>query len=489
MTARRFKEGSHEYDAVIVGAGPNGLSAAVVLARAGWKVRVIEARETVGGGARTAELTRPGFQHDVCSAIYPLTVGSPYLSTLPLGEHGLRWIQPPVALAHPLDDGTAAVMAHGDFAATGRASASPRTLWPGASSAADRGRMGAAGVRDPGASALPASSFSHGALRPLGAALGGGAARSRFRGPRARALFAGLAGHSFLPLDMLPTAAVALVLAASGHAVGWPLPEGGAQRIPDALRALLEAAGGTSKPDGRSNRWTSCPRRAPISSISARRSSCAGAACAGRRATAAGSPATAMGRASSRSTGRSPVRSPGRPKRAAAPARSISAARARRSRPPSAPPGAAAFREALRAGRPAEPVRSHPRAGRQPTGWAYCHVPNGSTVDRTARHRGDRSSASLPASAISFWPGTPSTARRWRPTTPTASAATSTAAPPLCGQLFTRPVARLVPYATPDQRVFLCSASTPPCGGVHGMCGYHAAQAVLRRFWDASSRF
>jgi len=138
MTTR----GSNEYDAVVVGAGPNGLSAAVALAQAGWKVHVVEARETVGGGARTAELTLPGFHHDVCSAIYPFTIGSPYLSTLPLDEHGLRWIHPPVALAHPLDDGTAAVMAYRDFQETGRASASSRTLWPGAGSCSRSRRAG-----------------------------------------------------------------------------------------------------------------------------------------------------------------------------------------------------------------------------------------------------------------------------------------------------------------------------------------------------------
>jgi phytoene dehydrogenase-like protein len=483
MTTRRSNERSKEYDAVVVGAGPNGLSAAVTLARAGWKVRVIEARETVGGGARTAELTLPGFQHDVCSAIYPFTVGSPYLSKLPLDEHGLRWIHPPVALAHPLDDGTAAVMAYRDFAETGEsfgeledALAWRRLLQPIAAGWAPLASEVLGPLRFPRHPFLLAR-FGLSALRTADSLL-----HSRFRGPRARALFAGLAGHSFLPLDMLPTAAVALLLAASGHAVGWPLPEGGAQRIPDALKRLLEAAGGTVEtgrlvnsldelPAARAYlldlgpaqllrwsglRWPKGYRRrlaryrygpgvfkidwALSGPIPWRAEAC-------RRAGTVHVGGTAEEIAVSEHD----------------------AWHGRVTEKPFILVGQSSLFDATRA-----------PAGAQ-TGWAYCHVPHGSTVDRTA---------AIEAQIERFAPGF----RDLILARHTINSAALEAYNPNCvggdinggaatlAQLFTRPVARLVPYATPDPRVFLCSASTPPSGGVHGMCGYQAAQAVLRRF-------
>jgi phytoene dehydrogenase-like protein len=468
------------FDAVVVGAGPNGLSAAVTLARAGWRVQVIEAAQTVGGGVRSAALTLPGFLHDVCSAIYPLAVGSPYLSTLPLEEHGLRWIHPPVALAHPLDDGTAAVLARWDFAETGESlgdaadgRAWRRLLQPIAKGWESLATDALAPLR------FPRHPFFMARFGLLGMRSGAGLARDRFRGPRARALFAGMAGHSFLPLEMIPTAAFGLLLAASGHAVGWPQPAGGAQRVSDALAGLLAASGGSIETGWRVRSLDELPpARAYLLDLTPAQLLRWGGLRwpEGYRRRLArfryGPGVFKMDWALS-----GPI-----PWRAEACRRAgtvhvggtleeISASESdafegRLAERPFVLVGQASLFDPSRA-----PAGSH-------TAWAYCHVPNGSAVDRTA---------AIEAQIERFAPGFRDLvlARHAMNTAaledynPNCVGGDINGGAAILSQLFTRPVARLVPYATPDPRVFLCSASTPPTGGVHGMCGYHAAQAAM----------
>ena len=229
-------------DAIVVGAGPNGLAAAIVLAQAGLSVRVLEAADSVGGGARSAELTLPGFVHDVCSAIHPLGVASPFFRTLPLAEHGLEWIEPPAALAHPFDDGTAALLERSPDAAAPTLGADGnrwrRLFAPLALDAEPLLDDVLAPLHLP---AHPLALARFGARAMLPATV---LARLSFRGTMARGLFAGLAAHSMLPLERPPSAAFGLALGLLGHGVGWPFPQGGSQRLSDALASYLRSLGG-----------------------------------------------------------------------------------------------------------------------------------------------------------------------------------------------------------------------------------------------------
>ncbi|HEY2801919.1 MAG TPA: NAD(P)/FAD-dependent oxidoreductase, partial [Chthoniobacterales bacterium] len=239
-----------ERDAIVVGSGPNGLAAAITLARAGCSVRVFEANATIGGGARSAELTLPAFVHDVCSAIHPLAVGSPFFKALALDRHGLEWIQPPIALAHPLDDGSAVAL---------RRSVAETADSLGADAAAYRRLMQPLARNWEQLAAEFLQPMLHLPRHPLilarfgveAIASAAAVAKFSFKGEAARALFAGLAAHSLLPLEAPASAAFGLVLGAAGHAVGWPLPRGGAQAIADALALRLRELGGEIETDRR----------------------------------------------------------------------------------------------------------------------------------------------------------------------------------------------------------------------------------------------
>src|SRR5262245_1136587 len=230
------------YDAIVVGSGPNGLAAAIALAQHKASVLVVEGSETIGGGARSAELTLPGFVHDVCSAVHPMGIGSPFLRTLPLAEHGLEWVQPPITFAHPFDDGTAAAQQRSveETAATlGVDERAYRRLMGPLSRDADKLFGDLLGPFRLPRHPIAAFRFGRRAIRS-----GRGLAEAFFRGEPARALFAGLAAHAILPLESRPGAAIALMLGIAGHAVGWPMPRGGSQRIADALASYLRSLGG-----------------------------------------------------------------------------------------------------------------------------------------------------------------------------------------------------------------------------------------------------
>ena len=511
--------------ATVVGAGPNGLAAAIVLAAAGRRVTVLEREPTVGGGCRSAELTLPGFVHDTCSTVHALAGASPLLRRLPLAEHGLELAHPSAPLAHPLDDGTAVLLER---------SVAKTAAGLGPDGAAYR-RMIEPLVREAGPlfgdllgplraprHPLTLARFARGAVRSAA-----GLARGRFAGERARALLAGCCAHSMLPLEAPLSASFGIVLAVGAHAVGWPVARGGSQRLADALASHLRALGGTIEtgrpvasldelPSGAgAGRVRVTPR--PPQGLARPRRPPGGPR---RRAPAPGGGAAARG---GRRAGAGAVRpdAPPRPLLALAGPRLPAGYRRRLARyrygpgvfkldwalsgpiPWAAPEAAragtlhlggtlgeiAAAERAVAGGRhPDRPFVLLVQASRfdptrapvgRHTAWAYCHVPNGSARDMTA---------AIEAQVERFAPGF---SRLVLARSAIDSAELERRNPNYVGgdingglqdarQLFTRPVARPVPYTTPLPGVLICSSSTPPGGGVHGMSGYWAARAALR---------
>jgi phytoene dehydrogenase-like protein len=468
------------HDAVVVGSGPNGLAAAITLARAGRSVLVVEGGETLGGGLRTEELTLPGFRHDTCSAIHPLGVASPFMRSVPLEAHGVEWLYPPAPVAHPLDDGTA-VMLERSLAETGTGlgpdgGAWRRLLGPFAAGA-DEVLDGILGPPRLPRHPHMLARFASVALRSAE-----GLARARFEGERARALLAGNAAHSMRPLDARATASFGLVLAMLGHAVGWPLARGGSGSIAGALASILRSLGGeieTGRPVSSLAELDGA--RTILLDVTPRQLlALAGASIAGRYrralerfrygpgvvkvdyALAAPVPwrAPACGRAATVHLG-------GRLEEISAAERTVWLGHV-----PRRPFVLVAQQSLFDADR--APAGRH-------TLWAYTHVPNGSAEV-------DRAVAAIEAQLERFAPGFRHLVLARSVLGPAGLEARN---PNLVGgdinggsaelrQLVARPVWRPTPYRTPLRGVYLCSSSTPPGGGVHGMCGYHAARAALR---------
>jgi len=479
--------------ATIVGSGPNGLAAAIVLAEAGWAVRVLEGAETIGGGCRTEALTLPGFVHDVCSAVHPLGGGSPFFSTLPLAEHGLRFLQPEIPLAHPFDDGTAAVLGRTIDETVesldAEDGASYRRLMGPLVSGWDRLVAEALAPLHVPRSLRSGLLLARFGLRGLRSA--SGLARSRFRGQRAQGLFAGLAGHSMLPLDQAGSAAIGLVLGAAGHAVGWPIPQGGARSIAEALAGHLRSLGGSIE----TGRWVRSlddldqrdlpgipsPGHAVLLDVTPRQL----LGLAGERLPAGYRRRLARFRYGPGVFKVDWALSGPIPWRAEAcrragtvhlggTLREIAASEA------AAWSGEHAERPYVLLSQPTLVDPSRAPAGRH-VAWGYCHAPSGSTEDRTA---------AIEAQVERFAPGFRDlvlarhtmTARDFEAHNPNDVGGDINGGAATLGQLLFRPVARLSPYSTPVPGLFLCSASTPPGGGVHGLCGVFAARVAISAF-------
>jgi phytoene dehydrogenase-like protein len=466
------------WDAIVVGSGPNGLTAAIALVQAGRSVLVLEAAPTIGGGTRTAELTLPGFRHDVCSAIHPLALASPFLRRLPLQEHGLEFVHPEIPLAHPLGDGTAAVLHRSlDETAAGLGADGAaygtlmRPLVAGWGTLLDDLLGPLRRPRHPIADAR----FARAGLRSAV-----GLARSRFAGASARALLAGNAAHAMRPLTAPTTAAFGLTLMMLGHAVGWPAAAGGSQAIADALASLLRSLGGEIQ-TGREVRSHTELRgvRAVLFDLTPRQIvAIAGDDLSARYRRALGRFRYGPGvfKLDYALDGPVPWTAPecrragtvhlggslDEIERAEA-----EVARGRHARRPYVLVAQQSLFDPSRA-----PGEAH-------TLWAYCHVPNGSPLD--AR---DAIEAQIERHA----PGFRDLIRARSALGPAGLQARNAnyVGGDINGgaadlrQLFARPVARPVPYTTPNPRYFVCSSSTPPGGGVHGMCGWYAARAALR---------
>lgn len=468
-----------DYDAIVIGSGPNGLAAAITMARAGCRVRVYEGGSTVGGGMRTLELTLPGFQHDICSAIHPLGFSSPFFTQLPLEKYGLEWVHPDVPLAHPFEDGTGAALYPS-------VEATAETLGPDAARyrqlmqplAVDWEKIAPAVL---GPLRLPSHPLALARFGFWGVRSTRNLVHTVFKGERAQAFFAGLAAHSILPMEKAPSAAFGLVLGMVGHRVGWPLPRGGSQKIADALAAYLVELGGEI--------FTDVPVTSLYELPSAR--------------------AYLFNTAPRQMLDISGDRLPERYHRHLRRFRhgpGVFKIDWALSEP--VPWRAEVCRHAgtIHLGPSFEEIALSERViwnqqhcdrpyvllaqqslfddTRAPDGqhtlWAYCHVPAGSTVDMTG---------AIEQQIERFAPGfqdcilarhTLNTAA-FQAYNPNYVNGDITGGIQDFQQLFTRPAVRLNPYTTPAPDIYLCSASTPPGGGVHGMAGYHAAMTALRR--------
>ena len=468
--------GTHR--AVVVGSGPNGLAAAIVLAQSGLQVEVFEAERQLGGGARTMELTLPGFHHDFGSAVHPMAAGSPFFSSLPLQDYGLEWIHFPAPVAHPLDDGTAVILER-DLDEAARALGEDGTAWD---------RMVRPLVENWRALApellAPLMRFPRHPLLLAKFGLRGMAsarflANKIFRSERTKALFAGLAAHSFLTLDEPLTAAFAIMFAVTAHAVGWPIPRGGSQSIANALCAHLKALGGGLKTSSRVESLDTLGKfDLALCDVTPRQL----LNIAGDRFTPAykrllqryryGPGIFKVDYALSR-----PI-----------PWKAADCARAATVHVGGTMNEVAASEYAVRHGRHSErpfmlvaqPTLHDPT--RAPHGkhiaWTYCHVPHASPVDMLPR---------MEAQMERFAPGFRDCviARRVLRPSDLQSMDANLIGGDIAGgesdwrQFILRPTWRL--YATSAKNIYICSSSTPPGGGVHGMCGYNAAKLALQR--------
>jgi phytoene dehydrogenase-like protein len=465
-------------DAVVVGSGPNGLAAAIVLAAAGLRTVIREGQPSPGGGLRSEELTLPGFTHDVCSAVHPLALSSPFFRSLPLGDSGLEWVHPPAALVHPLDDGTAAVLEPSvEDTATGleAGGAGWRTLHAPFVAAWDTfaGDVLGPPIRIPHHPVLMAR-FGLKALRSAS-----GLARSALVGTAARALFAGNAAHSFLPLDAGGTAAFGLLLGVAGHAVGWPIARGGSQRFADALIAHFRSLGGdilSGAPVQRIEELGS-PRVIMLDLTPRQVVTIAGHRMPSgyRRALERYRYGAAAFKVDWALDGPVPWTAPACARAATVhlggTLEEVAESEAAHARGDVHPRPFVLFVQPTLF----DPSRAPP--GRH-VGWAYCHVPNGWTGDATD---------AIERQVERFAPGFRDRvlARRVIAPADLERRNANLVGGDISGgmmdlrQVFARPVARPMPYATPMKGVYVCSASTPPGGGVHGMGGFHAARAAL----------
>ena len=468
---------SKQYDAIVVGAGPNGLAAAIELARKDKRVCVYEANDLIGGSARSKELTLPGFVHDICSAVHPLGLGSPFFKSLSLAEYGLEFINPPAAVAHPFDDGTALLLHRSIEQTSAQFSTDARSYQ----------RLFGPLVRDweilapelLGPIRFPhhpfaMTRFGVNAIRPAS-----GFIKSHFKDDRVGAFFAGSVAHSCLSLDQLGTTAFGLVLVTLGHAVGWPIPRGGTQNIPNAMAAYLKSLGGEivtgvrvesldDLPPSRCVLFDLTPRQL-LRIVGDRFSS------GFRNSLNNYRYGPAAFKLDWALDGPVPWRAP-ECTQAATVHLGGSLAEIEASEK-AIWEGNCTDRPFVLVAQPSLFDSSRAPEGKH-TLWAYCHVPNGSDIDMTDR---------IEAQIERFAPGFRSRILA-RSVMPPAQLEIHNAnlvggdingGAAIISQLFTRPTVRT--YSTPLKDVYICSSSTPPGGGVHGMCGYHAARTALRK--------
>jgi phytoene dehydrogenase-like protein len=473
---RDVRFGRDRYDAIVIGSGPNGLAAAITIAQAGRSALVVEAQDSVGGGTHSAELTLPGFVHDVCSAVHPMGISSPFFRSLPLREHGLDWIEPAIPMAHPLDDGSAVTLEHSlAQTAAGLGEDEERYAKLFAPLVANWPKIEPLALGPIGIPAHPFAAARFGLVALRSAA---GLARDYFRGERARALFAGLAAHSILPLERMPSAAIGLVIGLAAHRDGWPFVRGGSQRIADALASYLRSLGGEVVTGFPVRSLDDLPAAGVIlGDVTPRQM----VAIAGSRFPEGfrrrleryrygpGSCKIDWALEGPIPWRAEPCRRAGTVHVGGTFGEIAGAERAAWTREASDKPFVLM----------AQPTVFDPT--RAPSGkhvaWGYCHVPNGSDVDM---------SECVERQIERFAPGFRNlilkrsviTAARMHLHNANLVGGDIGGGAVDLRQFFLRPTHRF--YRTPAKGIYFCSSSTPPGPGVHGMCGHMAARTALR---------
>jgi len=466
-----------EFDAVVVGSGPNGLAAAILMQQKGLSVLLIEGKETIGGGLRSAELTLPGYLHDICSAVHPLAVSSPFFEKLPLKAHGLEYIYPPTAAAHPLDNGTVAILKGTVEETAALLGADWETYIQLMQSVVQDWPSIASDVLGPlhfPEYPMKMARFGMTALMPISQLV------KRFKTPEARGLLAGMAAHSIQPLTNIATSAIALVLMASGHLKGWPVPKGGSKQIAQALASYFISLGGKIETNTYITSMQQLPSaHAVLFDVTPKQL----LRIAGHKFSAIykwqmeryryGMGVFKIDWALS-----DPI-----------------------------PFTAAGCRDAgtIHIGNTFEDIAREEQMiwdGKNPekpyvllaqpslfdksrapegkhTAWAYCHVPNGSTADMTEiiENQVERFAPGFKDVILARHTMDPAGMEEYNPNYIGGDINGGVID---IGQLFTRPVLRWSPYKTSAKGIYICSSSTPPGGGVHGMCGYHAAKRALK---------
>lgn len=465
------------FDAVIVGSGPNGLAAAILLQQNGLSVLIIEGKNQIGGGLSTEELTLPGFYHDVCSAVHPLAAASPFLKTLPLEQHGLEYIYPDIAAAHPLDDGTAAILKRsvtGTAALLGEDKSAYLSL---IQPLVDSWDAIASEVLAPLHFPLHPVQLGKFGLKALTSASG---LSKHFKTEAARALFGGMAAHSIQPLTNTATSAIALVLMINGHLKGWPVPKGGSKNIALALASYFKALGGKIETNIYVTSLSQLPpSKIVLFDITPR-----------QLLTIAGHKFSSiykwqleryrygMGvfKIDWALDGIIPFKAEFARQAGTlhlgGTYQEIEQSEALTSK------GHQSERPFVLLAQQSVFDKTRAPAGKH-TGWAYCHVPNGSGRDMTEiiENQVERFAPGFRERILARHTLNPSQLENYNHNYIGGDINGGIID---LAQLFTRPALRSSPYRTSVKGMYICSSSTPPGGGVHGMCGYHAAKRALK---------
>lgn len=471
-----------DYDAIVVGSGPNGLAAAVALQQKGLQVLLAEGKNTIGGGMRSAELTLPGFTHDICSAIHPMAAMSPFFSKLPLAQHGLEYIYPPVAAAHPFDDGTCALVNHSIENTARLLSLDEQAYKLLMQPVVDAWPLIADDVLGPlhlPKHPLLMAQFGLKALQPVTKLAG------KFTTMQAKGLLAGMAAHSIQPLNNTATSAIALVLLAAAHIKGWPLAKGGSQCVADALASYFTSLGGNIQtgmyitslkqlPSSHAVLFDVTPQQ--LLQIAGHKFSSLYKWQLQRYrygmgvfkidwALDAPIPFTAEG---CRQAGTIHL---GNTLEEIAEGEKLSS-NGKVAEKPYVLLAQQSLFDATRA-----PQGKH-------TAWAYCHVPNGSTKDMAhiIERQVERFAPGFRERILARHTFNNEQLQDYNPNYIGGDINGGIID---IGQLFTRPALRLSPYRTSAKGLYICSSSTPPGGGVHGMCGWHAARRVMKDIFNS----